>query len=424
MFNQRENLQRWTSRRTLPDSCTAVNASSWQDGISTSSLSEVEETTVGVHGHHLAGGAVDSIYEAVRSEVQRDVSEMQSDLENVSLWMALHHMIIIDLVHLMLLILSISNGYDQLSNHKTGFHVKEITMSLLWLAPSISLHDQERNHVLDFQLLASQTPFKAIWGKNYTMHSSNGNLETVELVTDIRIEYETKLKEVADCSTLKPSMKLHNLTNNLFWDENFKSHERARKLRADLAVEEQRELEISRMLKKIIPIERSTAQKSLTGRKSSVDRLHMSRRLAEDAMNYFDECVSISTFDSSDFSSVEDQQPSSVGVISHVDCAVPCTSNGNIHTHKELENENHCNSNEISSSGPMEAFESHDLRNYIKKFEKKSNESSEHIEEISRFSFDDYDLYNSAESLLQELIILRNRIESGSLLLCCNIRNF
>lgn len=32
----------------------------------------------------------------------------------------------------------------------------------------------------------------------------------------------------------------------------------------------------------------------------------MSKRLAEDAMAYFDECVSLSPFDSSDFSSQED----------------------------------------------------------------------------------------------------------------------
>lgn len=38
----------------------------------------------------------------------------------------------------------------------------------------------------------------------------------------------------------------------------------------------------------------------------------MSRHLAEEAMNYFDECVSISTIDSSDFSSLEDPQASSV----------------------------------------------------------------------------------------------------------------
>lgn len=32
----------------------------------------------------------------------------------------------------------------------------------------------------------------------------------------------------------------------------------------------------------------------------------MSKRLTEEAMSYFDECVSISTFDSSDFSAAED----------------------------------------------------------------------------------------------------------------------
>ena len=39
----------------------------------------------------------------------------------------------------------------------------------------------------------------------------------------------------------------------------------------------------------------------------------MSKRLAEDAMAYFDECVSLSTFDSSDFSSQEDPPLSLVG---------------------------------------------------------------------------------------------------------------
>lgn len=38
----------------------------------------------------------------------------------------------------------------------------------------------------------------------------------------------------------------------------------------------------------------------------------MSRRLTEEAMTYFDECVSLSTFDSSDFSASEDPLYSSV----------------------------------------------------------------------------------------------------------------
>ena len=39
----------------------------------------------------------------------------------------------------------------------------------------------------------------------------------------------------------------------------------------------------------------------------------MSKRLAEDAKAYFDECVSLSTFDSSDISSQEDPPLTSVG---------------------------------------------------------------------------------------------------------------
>lgn len=39
----------------------------------------------------------------------------------------------------------------------------------------------------------------------------------------------------------------------------------------------------------------------------------MSKRLTEEAMAYFDECVSLSTFDSSDFSSQEDPPIKLVG---------------------------------------------------------------------------------------------------------------
>jgi hypothetical protein len=45
---------------------------------------------------------------------------------------------------------------------------------------------------------------------------------------------------------------------------------------------------------------------------SSIERLKVSRHLAEEAMNYFEECVSISTMDSTDFSSPDDPQPNSI----------------------------------------------------------------------------------------------------------------
>lgn len=42
----------------------------------------------------------------------------------------------------------------------------------------------------------------------------------------------------------------------------------------------------------------------------------MSKRLTDEAMSYFDECVSISTFDSSDFSAAEDLSVNSAAVTS------------------------------------------------------------------------------------------------------------
>jgi hypothetical protein len=40
----------------------------------------------------------------------------------------------------------------------------------------------------------------------------------------------------------------------------------------------------------------------------------VSRHLAEEAMSYFEECVSISTLDSTDFSSLEEPYQKSVGI--------------------------------------------------------------------------------------------------------------
>ncbi|KAJ1376816.1 hypothetical protein SESBI_49547, partial [Sesbania bispinosa] len=113
------------------------------------------------------------------------------------------------------------------------------------------------------------------------------NPGTVELVLEIRREYTKKLEE---------------------------SHERARNLRADLAVEEHRGQELDRILKEVLPYPKTpNVQKSRPARKSSIERRKMSKRLAEDAKAYFDECVSLSTFDSSDFSSQEDPPLNLVG---------------------------------------------------------------------------------------------------------------
>ncbi|XP_027355128.1 uncharacterized protein LOC113865017 isoform X2 [Abrus precatorius] len=113
------------------------------------------------------------------------------------------------------------------------------------------------------------------------------NPGAVELVLEIRREYAKKLEE---------------------------SQERARNLRADLAVEEHRGHELDRILKEVLPYPKTpNVQKSRPSRKSSIERRRMSKRLAEDAKAYFDECVSLSTFDSSDFSSQEDPPLNLVG---------------------------------------------------------------------------------------------------------------
>ncbi|CAK7325130.1 unnamed protein product [Dovyalis caffra] len=118
------------------------------------------------------------------------------------------------------------------------------------------------------------------------------NPSAVELVLDIRREYANKLEQ---------------------------SQERARKLRADLAVEEHRGLELSRILKEMLPDPKMlNVQKPRVGRKSSIERRKVSKRLTDEAMAYFDECVSLSTFDSSDFSSPEDPPFSLVGAASSI----------------------------------------------------------------------------------------------------------
>lgn len=62
-------------------------------------------------------------------------------------------------------------------------------------------------------------------------------------------------------------------------------------------------------------------------------------------MNYFDECMSISTFDESDFSSLDDPQPSSVIGVPSIGntrffandgstCSVPDCPNGHTNNHE------------------------------------------------------------------------------------------
>lgn len=55
---------------------------------------------------------------------------------------------------------------------------------------------------------------------------------------------------------------------------------------------------------------------------TSIERREVSRRLEEEAMSYFEECVSISNFDGSDISSLEDPLPSSTACMQKLESDV------------------------------------------------------------------------------------------------------
>ncbi|ESW05532.1 hypothetical protein PHAVU_011G187500 [Phaseolus vulgaris] len=245
------------------------------------------------------------------------------------------------------------------------------------------------------------------------------NPGAVELVLEIRKEYAKKHEE---------------------------SQQRARNLRAELAVEEHREQELDRILREVLPYPKTPiVQKSRTARKSSsFERRRMSKRLAEDAKAYFDECVSLSTFDSSDFSSQEDPSLNLVGpptsACSHVSLTEESATRGqsmNMHYgisqspanmdtvgafHGQVSS---TPDNTETGSKPCFSFSQkpsetsaiqQDIHQYIKKFEKKVLKSS-----TMRSNYCDpleYSLQSSSESLLIDRVLLKNRIESGNLLLC------
>lgn len=298
-----------------------------------------------------------------------------------------------------------------------------------------------------------------------------------ELVSDIwhhganqqRGELEAPLEFDPDTSELVPDITEYTLKLK-------QSHERARKLRADLAVEEQREQELSRMLKGIVTVPNFTeTHKKRPRRKSSIERLKVSRHLAEEAMNYFEECVSISTMDSTDFSSPEDPQPNSV-------VNVPPKSNSRFfhkgrsifqepHTladqhghHEESDKQTQCS---ISATGsdvsdsvifshtngaglkirsissddpdgfdtprsrsscfsftnePVKKVENCDVRQYLGNFGR-GNNSRELKETRSSYFADDYASQKVNPDLLEDMVTFQNRIEYGGLVIC-NIRTF
>ncbi|WOL12023.1 hypothetical protein Cni_G20787 [Canna indica] len=264
------------------------------------------------------------------------------------------------------------------------------------------------------------------------MGSELVNPDGTELVSDIRREYAIKLEQ---------------------------SQERIRKLQADLAVEEQRRQELSRILKDMVHCSKNSETcKSRAKRKASIERIKMSRRLAEEAMNYFDECVSLSTFDGSDFSSQEDQHTSNLGVMQTGNSRFFSNgrSNFSASNYPSSQFEHHEGSNNektsllsitesdyaINRSGNDDYLPEldtplsgnryfsfvrdrtvgiHEIRNYMN-FEEKSK-CGEDVKKRSSYNAEDHNLNFSPETVLFEKVTLKNRIDFGGLLIC-NIRIF
>ncbi|KAL2461065.1 Uncharacterized protein Adt_44485 [Abeliophyllum distichum] len=223
----------------------------------------------------------------------------------------------------------------------------------------------------------------------------------IELIFDIRREYASKLEE---------------------------SEERARKLRADLASEEHRGQELGRILKEIIPEPKtSSAQRSRRGRRTSSERKRMSKRLTDEALAYFDECVSLSTFDSSDFSASEDPSYTSVGVIPPIAdvlslqksslCPLSSKDHGSGLHQKQLlhcsENSaltSHSSSDEPRSSQEYRFSFAHkqlenagthqDIKSYIEHFRRETHKDIDSESAESYYDAGEYNLQGHIESVL------------------------
>ncbi|KAI3665027.1 hypothetical protein L6452_43643 [Arctium lappa] len=345
--------------------------SNWEDGISTSSLSEAEEKTIkavfeqmkSFEGENSRKDTTSSeIYETVRSEVRRAIADIQDDLQ------------------------------DAIRRNSTG-----------------ALASTDATDI---------SPKLVKPG-------------AVELVLDIRREYTKELEE---------------------------SQERARKLRSDLAIEEHRRQELSRILKETLPEPKpSVSHKPRLGRKRSSERKKMSKRLTDEAMSYFDECVSISTFDSSDFSAVEDPSVNSVDTTlitgattsppHDTRCISPSSGPNCCLKRQMIQGDLGSSSTARSSSNdlitdrivettdwerksrfsfghkPTESIElQHDIKNYIKTFEKDTGIDGI-VSQRSRTNYnaDAYNLLDVNEHLLFDKVLFRNRQESGSLHICSGV---
>ncbi|KAH6772451.1 hypothetical protein C2S51_010855 [Perilla frutescens var. frutescens] len=252
------------------------------------------------------------------------------------------------------------------------------------------------------------------------MSSDLVNPKGVELIPDIS-EYAIKLEE---------------------------SEERARKLRADLAVEEHRGQELDRILQEILPNPKTSdtdMQRSRRGRRTSNERKRMSKRLTEEAMAYFDECVSLSTFDSSDFSASEDPAYSLVGAAGPVGTSslvngspstLCCYDQGSLVDQKQVhlklceDSGPTVNSSSVrpgssqlyqfsfADKRPEDVSPQEDIRSYIKNFERETKKERDLEASNSYYDAEEYNMQSHIEGVLFDRVLYNNRIESGGLLLC------
>ncbi|PON81140.1 hypothetical protein TorRG33x02_230990 [Trema orientale] len=400
-FDQLKGLRTWSSQHSALESShdyastlSCSHPETWEDGVSTtSSLLGVEEKTIkavceqmksSAQGDPLEGDATASgIYETVRSEVRRAISEIQNDLERPSRKFAMRYF------YLCLWLVAAN-------------------MAAIAICSIIVAIRRSNTSPIAITNIADIPPDLV-------------NPSAVELVLDIRREYSEKLEQ---------------------------SQERARKLRGDLAVEEHRGQELSRILKE-----------------ASIERRKMSRRLTEEAMTYFDECVSLSTFDSSDFSSPEDLPVNLVGFTTPVDNSVlslqasssaSATNSSNSFFKDKQESGTQdrivksLEAAELTASScrkepnldqfsPTSTNAARDLKSHFS-FARKPTETPDFQHEIQKYimnsekgskkgdinslvrskSYDlgEYNLQAAAQSFVFDRVVMRNRIESGSLLLC------
>uniref|UniRef100_A0A803QUC7 Uncharacterized protein n=1 Tax=Cannabis sativa TaxID=3483 RepID=A0A803QUC7_CANSA len=193
----------------------------------------------------------------------------------------------------------------------------------------------------------------------------------------------------------------------------------------------------------------------------------MSKRLTEEAMSYFDECVSLSTFDSSDFSSPEDPPVNIVGCTPMDNSVSPLQASSSasatnfsssffkdkqessiqyqtINRHEaadQMASSSHMDST-LDQSSPTginegrgwksqshfsfarKATETPELQQDIQKYIRNSEKGAKKGDINSQFvrsngcDLGEYELQAASQSFVFDRMVMRNRIESGSLLLC------